>query len=312
MSTRNEPSSSVASRCPICGGGARPYCEKQAFQETWRVDRCQSCGHGFVANRPTLRRLEEIYNSDVHAENWDASSVTVQTLEQRPGASAWAREIASFTRSRGGGGGARTSLDVGSGDGSVSYHLGKEGFAPTLIDLDPRAGELARLVPNSTFCHCSFEQFSDEALRDSPPRRFDAVVMSQVLEHALDPLDWLRRAASLLTDDGVLAIGVPNFGGVYRALGDRDPFIHPPIHLNYFTPASMSLAFGKVGLRVAKMKSFSRLYIAQRPGVKGLALRVAQHLWNAGSPLLNLTSRGVLLGAYGKRSAAAAATTTGE
>jgi len=70
--------------------------EKQAFQETWRVDRCESCGHGFVANLPTLQRLEEIYNSDVHAPNFDASRVTAQTLEDRPGADAWAREIASL------------------------------------------------------------------------------------------------------------------------------------------------------------------------------------------------------------------------
>jgi 2-polyprenyl-3-methyl-5-hydroxy-6-metoxy-1,4-benzoquinol methylase len=306
VSTGNDSSSPVpASRCPICGGGARRYCEKQAFDQTWRVDRCASCGHGFVANLPTLQRLEEIYNSDVHAENWDASAVTVQTLEERPGAREWARDIASFTNSR-----RRASLDIGSGDGSVSYHLGKEGFAPTLIDLDPRAGELAKLVPNATFCHGSFEQFSDDAMRDSPPRRFDAIVMSQVLEHALDPLDWLRRAASLVTDDGVVVVAVPNFGGVYRVLGDRDPFIHPPIHLNYFTPASMGLAFGKAGLRVAKMKSFSQLYISPRPGVRGLARRVAQRVWNAANPLLDATSRGVLLGAYGKRSAAAPATTT--
>ena len=68
-------------------------------------------------------------------------------------------------------------------------------------------------IPNSTFQRREFEDLTEE----SGP--FDVIVMSHVLEHSLHPLDWLKHAAKLLSPEGILAIAIPNFGGVYRFLG---------------------------------------------------------------------------------------------
>ena len=73
--------------------------------------------------------------------------------------------------------------------------------------------------------------------------------MSHVLEHSLRPLDWLAHAAKLLSPDGILAIAIPNFGGIYRFLGERDPWIIPPVHLQFFTPRSLRRALESSGLR---------------------------------------------------------------
>src|SRR6185436_16557697 len=106
---------------------------------------------------------------------------------------------------------------------------------------DPRARCAVERVPGSTFYACTFEDLTD-------PGPYDAIVMSHVLEHALDPAAWLGRARALLAPGGVLAIALPNFGGVYRLLGSRDPFIIPPVHLNYFTARSLGLALRAAGL----------------------------------------------------------------
>src|SRR5205814_10170100 len=114
-------------------------------------------------------------------------------------------------------------------------------------------------VPGATFRLCSLEQFAQDALNQSPPLNFSVIVMSQVLEHALDPLDGLGRAGELLAEDGVLAVAVPNFAGPYQLLGSRDPFLTPPMHLNFFTPRSMRLAMESAGLRVVKLASRSEI-----------------------------------------------------
>jgi hypothetical protein len=111
--------------------------------------------------------------------------------------------------------------------------------------------------------------------------------MSQVLEHALDPSDWISRAARLLSPGGVLAIALPNFVGVYRLLGVKDPFLCPPIHLNHFTPASMRLLLERSGLRVVRVCSESRV----DPG----SAQLARSLWNVLSRPLAVTARGVML-----------------
>src|SRR5438874_1947978 len=281
--------------CPICGASSRPYCDKYRHGYTWHLFRCEVCGHGFVSNRPTAELLAEIYGKDDQSHlAWNPEDITAHAHEQRPDCSALVAQVVRLAGQRG------PSLDVGAGDGAFSYHLARQGFVPTLIDLDPRARQAARALNFANFELTTFEDFSDRALAASPARRFDVIVMSQVLEHALDPMDWLKRAAQILTPEGVLAVAVPNFGGLYRLLGARDPFIIPPIHLNFFTPASIRLAFSKAGLNVCGVRSISRIGLSRRGGIKGLARKMMQAGWNVASRPLNWTARGIILQAYGK------------
>jgi len=279
--------------CPICASSSRPYCDKPMHGHLCHMHRCGACGYGFISNRPSLQTLAEVYGSEdkSHLE-WDVASINTQAHEQRKDCRAVVKRIASLTSERG------TSLDVGCGDGAFSYHLAKKGFRPTMIDMDQRVQQAAALVPNSTFQVTSFEDFTDRSRE-----MFSAVVMSQVLEHALDPLDWLKRTAALLSPTGVLAVAVPNFGGVYRLLGARDPFIIPPIHLNFFTPASLRLAFEKAGLTVLKVRSFNRISLNRGRGVKGAIKKAIEAGWNATSWITDGTARGIVLQVLGRRNA---------
>ena len=49
-----------------------------------------------------------------------------------------------------------------------------------------------------------------------PPTSFDVVVMFDVIEHLLDPLDSLHRVRSVLHPGGVLIISTPNFNALTR------------------------------------------------------------------------------------------------
>lgn len=201
------------------------------------------------------------------------------------------------------------SLDVGSGDGYFSYHLSRRGFRPWMIDLDPRAERAAAKIPGARFRLSTFEDFADHYRETGGTPNsgtpaggtsLSVIVMSQVLEHALDPLDWLRRAAGLLAPDGVLAIAVPNFAGPYRLLGPRDPFVSPPIHLNFFTPRSMARALRASGLRPVAMDSRNEIYNGGPGGGQSFRRRFAGRLWNLMSPPLNRTRYGIILRAFAR------------
>jgi SAM-dependent methyltransferase len=268
----------------ICGAESRAYCDRLSFGENWSVRQCLQCGHGFVSNRPTHLQLQAIYASDVHLP---LEEPDLALLQSQADAKDLARRVSSLCDSRG------RSLDVGSGSGGFSYYLAREGFTPFMIDLDPRAAKWAALVPGACFELCSIEAYTD-------PEPFDVIVMSQVLEHALNPMEWLRRASRLLSPDGVLAIALPNFGGVYHLLGARDPFLIPPIHLNFFTPTSLRLAFRSAGLDARVMRSRSRVHVP-----KGLPMRsfILRRAWNAVCQILDPTSRGIVLTAFAKLAA---------
>jgi len=77
-----------------------------------------------------------------------------------------------------------------------------------------------------------------------------------VMEHVVDPQALLQRLPRLLSPGGVLAITVPNdFSAIQlaaRALGaiDRDFWLAPPQHLNYFNAHNLAPFLARMGFEV--------------------------------------------------------------
>lgn len=245
------------------------------------MHRCKTCGHGFVSNRPDLASLTDA-NADASTTQ-SLGSFRREAYETCNDARDVVNTISRYAALRG------RSLDIGAGSGTFSYFLSKIGFHPTLLDLDPRVAQATQVIPHSEFRLGTFETFED-------PGPFAAILMSQVLEHALDPKLWLARSRELLAPSGLLAIAVPNFGGVYRILGTRDPFLIPPVHVNFFTPCSLRLAIEGSGLRLLRMESRSGVSVGT--GLRGNVRK----MWNAGSRLvLDRTVRGIVLLAFARK-----------
>jgi 2-polyprenyl-3-methyl-5-hydroxy-6-metoxy-1,4-benzoquinol methylase len=257
--------------CPICDGSTAHHCRKGSFE----IRRCTICGHGFVANRPTLAVSVQA-NADESTRH-HLGDFTIESYVRHRDARSLAATAARFARLRG------DALDIGSGDGSFSYHLFRRGFRPVMLDLDPRAAQACRHMPGSRFYRETFESFT-------PGGTFAAIVMSQVLEHAEDPMAWLAKARSLLADGGVLAVALPNFAGIYRLRGASDPFLIPPVHLNFFTPSSLVRAMQKCGLRLLKLHTVSGVSLPGRPGL--------QRMLNGMLLPLNATRCGIMLRAF--------------
>jgi 2-polyprenyl-3-methyl-5-hydroxy-6-metoxy-1,4-benzoquinol methylase len=255
--------------------------ERVAYDQRWFINKCPACGHGFVVNRPSLEQLERIYSGDMshHPTGGEPPPDRPIRLVSR---------LARLTDERG------QSLDVGSGNGEFSFQLHKLGFRPVMIDLDPRAREMARHVPGGDFRFTTFEDFTH-------PGPFSAIIMSQVLEHALDPMAWLRRARDLLSPRGVLAVALPNFEGAYRVLGKKDPFLTPPIHLNFFTRRSLALAFEAAGLTPLAFDSDSKVRPHRPDHGPSLKRRVLGRAWNLFAVVLNPTTLGIMLQGYAGR-----------
>jgi hypothetical protein len=84
--------------------------------------------------------------------------------------------------------------------------------------------------------------------------------MSQVLEHAFDVNEWISKATDLLRIDGVLAVALPNFNSAFRILlAEKDPYIAPPAHLNFFGPRSLRTICARYGLDTLSVGSMSRV-----------------------------------------------------
>jgi hypothetical protein len=79
---------------------------------------------------------------------------------------------------------------------------------------------------------------------DLGAERFDAITFWAVLEHLLEPKQFIKRAASLLNAGGTCFVLVPNMDSLaVRLIGARYRYIYPQ-HLNYFTRKTLARLAG--------------------------------------------------------------------
>lgn len=120
------------------------------------------------------------------------------------------------------------------------------------------------------------------------PESFDCIVMVDVLEHLVDPLQALRRCRPWLAPDGVLVLSTVNMGTLSaRLLGTQWPGFMD-MHLTYFTPASLREFLRRSDFRwVASRpdrRTFTLGYVGGRLQHNSGPLRVAGRV--AGLPIL--------------------------
>lgn len=145
---------------------------------------------------------------------------------------------------------------MGAGWAYASRIASSNGWSVDVIEYSPECiSSLSHVLPSESIIYQgSFESFCEHA-SDS----YDAILMSQVLEHALDPGEWLSNAYTLLRPGGCLVVAVPQFKGIYGFLGIRDPYITPPEHLNFFTRRSLRLLANRMGFEVFRVAGYSRV-----------------------------------------------------
>ncbi|WGL60835.1 class I SAM-dependent methyltransferase [Pigmentibacter sp. JX0631] len=81
-------------------------------------------------------------------------------------------------------------------------------------------------------------------------QQYDIITSFEVLEHVANPVQFLRKAHSLLSDNGIIHFEVPNHFdallSLYKNLGYSNFFYHKA-HIHYFTPTSLIEVFKVCG-----------------------------------------------------------------
>ncbi|MEO0996820.1 MAG: class I SAM-dependent methyltransferase [Pseudomonadota bacterium] len=191
------------------------------------LSRCRACGAVFanLSAAEIERENAEIFDEDSeHTTDYDWSQSSLDD--------AWFRLLATrFTRRLGPG----RVLDIGCGNGQLLSHFQDLGWHG--VGLDPsswsrRCSELRGFE----LLHGFPEEFSGR----TPP--FTLVLSTSTLEHVADPQSHLRAIVGFVGPGGsAYFCGVPNYGSWAVRLNLSSFFANkPPMHVNYFTPGSLS------------------------------------------------------------------------
>jgi SAM-dependent methyltransferase len=299
------------SECVACGGReiapwrAKRFQYTQArHQEKFDIYRCGDCGTGFLNPPPHVQWLKAIYQYSGHGLTQPITLDEVLAREARfPNSILDAERMARHADELNATGN-KTALDIGSGFGFYTQALRERDYRTVSINPGQYENAVFRQLNGDDPIPVMLEDFH-------ATEPFGAVMMSQVLEHLLEPERAIRKVASMLTAGGILACAVPNFESfAVRLLGTRDnACLWVPEHVNYFTADGLKILLEKNGFQVVRTEQITRIPVERMsrrfrmgrklaPTLEAMAARAQEPIARA----MNGLGMGIYLNIYAVKS----------
>ena len=235
----------------MCGGDeAEPYLQVNGIGDTkisnvWNLERCRTCSLIFLNPRPTEIASSAFYDQ---AEYLPFSSAAgQQSLLSRVYAAArrynlkWKRKLVLKIHRRG------SLLDVGCGTGEFLHEMRQAGWDVRGIERDPSAAQFARERLQVRGITGGIE------VLDQLHEKFEVITLWHVLEHLYQPKEALQKLKSMLSDEGVLIIAVPNVEGIdAKVYAEHWVALDTPRHVQHFTLRTLQEMAAKTGLKLLR------------------------------------------------------------
>jgi len=224
--------------CPACGGQCTGRGRLLSAQY---AAICRECGTWYRVPRPTPSKLINIYGKEYYdcwqpdndpSAPWKTKTATFLPLLRRverllaPGES----------------GSPRFMLDVGAATGTLLQLARQRGWIPFAVEINPYAASILKGLFGQ-------RQVFEGELTDCPfhARTFDAIIMTDVIEHVTAIGETLRAARRLLLPDGVLCLTTPRVDCVSRLLMGRNWLHFKEEHIQYFSARGIDRVLQKSG-----------------------------------------------------------------
>lgn len=225
--------------CPICGGNkSEPYyCANQAryldchFAPAKLWLKCGSCHNLYAYNFPIQER------QDINGHY--TKKGTIELLHHPADYSDLFNNIKSFNSGT-------KYLEVGIGNGEMLACALEMGYQTDAVEICREDCENVSRLLGVDIKLTDFMDFNTS-------KKYDVIVMGDVLEHVNDPVRALEKAHGLLAENGILWLSTPNFESAFtRIKGFSDPMWNQKNHYTYFSYSGLKPILDRVGFEVRR------------------------------------------------------------
>jgi 2-polyprenyl-3-methyl-5-hydroxy-6-metoxy-1,4-benzoquinol methylase len=221
MNEQATEASSFLTACPICGSRRLHY---TFSHHSYRLVRCADC-HLLLTNpQPSDAELVSIYSENYFLGDDTPEGHERVSLMKRATARLYLRQLARYRGCQGG-----SLLEIGCGQGEFLVEAQRQGYDVTGVEISASAARKAHTLLGGGKVICG--EIDSVALSEGC---FDVCVLSDVIEHIRNPVEFLRTIYRLLKPGGVLFIATPSLSSWSARLLRQNWMEFKPEHLTYF------------------------------------------------------------------------------
>jgi len=223
--------------CMLCGcSESTPVQSGVRHDPTLEVRQCRDCGLVFVSPRPTTDELERYYQR-LYRDDYREPPVEERHRLDREEAKARVHRLGPLLGPR------PRVLEVGSGSGAFLDAI--RPHTDQVVGVEPDESSRAYI---SNRLGLRVRTDVSEVMYEGDT--FDLIVLFHVVEHLLQPVEFLHGLRALLRTQGTLIIEVPNVEDVLvsvYAVPAYLRFYYQKAHLYYFSKATLARTLTKAG-----------------------------------------------------------------
>jgi SAM-dependent methyltransferase len=273
-------------RCLLCGerpeevlGGITD--NRLGSPGSYAIWRCVDCGFEQTYPLPTQAELTELYTTHY---NFGGQRDSLYTRLREWFLFSFANRLwvrldgdVAFHRRRGTG----RLLDIGCNEGRGLRIHASNGFLAEGLELNETAARVARDAGFKVQT-CLLEDFR-------PAESFDVAVLSNVLEHSLEPRRMLRDVHRILGRGGQVWISCPNSQSWLRRVFGRSWINwHVPFHISHFSAKTMRRLLEQTGFVDIEIHDITPALWVSQSLIAYLFAEPGRKTWQLRNPFLTL------------------------
>ena len=252
----------TAERCLLCKSKLLPsviglHDTRFGIAESYDIYRCGSCSLEQTLPRPSLAELKRLY--ETHYNFGGQVGRVYSHFRDRFLSSAlyriWMRidGDVSFHLRKGSG----SLLDIGCNEGRGLRLYQRNGFQAEGLEVNETAAAEARSA-GFVVHTCSLKEIRSE-------KAYQVAVLSNVLEHSVEPGEMLRDVRRILASGGEVWISCPNAKSWFRRIFGKSWINwHVPFHISHFSTPTLTCLLREAGfIRIEVQQITPSVWIAQ-------------------------------------------------
>ena len=264
--------------CPICRSSNTPLLRRP---DGLPVSYCSDCALWYVCGIPPEAEIYAIYQGywfDYRPKQLDDKGARAvrEVARYAAGVDLKIQRLTALLGTLKG----KLILEVGAGAGEF---LSAVRYAGADVIANEISSEACDFLERALHIPVVRGELAEARWDFDPP---DVIVMSDLVEHPIEPFRLLSRAVSLLKQGGRLVIWTPNGGGAGQEVTTAEHWVGFRVdleHLQYFSPRTIQVLAGTWGLHIDHLETTGY------PGLSGIDRLPTKDNGTSGSNLVTVT-----------------------